>query len=58
MITSNPSTRLYLTLDTLDGKLFTECLQGGVDNWGNFAYKTVAFNQLPSNFPLVKFPAG
>jgi hypothetical protein len=51
-----PVNALYLTLYTLDGKLFTECIQGGVGNWSNFAYKTVAFNQLPSNFPLVNFP--
>ena len=51
-----PVNGLYLTRDTLDGKLFTECIQGGVDSWSNFAYKTVAFNQLPGNFPLVNFP--
>ena len=47
---------LYLTLYTLDGKLFSECLQGGVDSWGNFVYKTLAANQLPSGFPLQNFP--
>jgi hypothetical protein len=36
--------------------LFTECIQGGVGNWSNFAYKTVAYNQLPQSFPLVNFP--
>jgi hypothetical protein len=30
---------LYLTLDTLDGRLFTECLQGGVDSWGEFLFE-------------------
>ncbi|MEI8291338.1 MAG: glycosyltransferase family 39 protein [Verrucomicrobiota bacterium] len=47
---------LYLTLYTLDGKLFSECLQGGVDSWGNFVYKTLAANQLPADFPLRNFP--
>ena len=49
---------LYLTLNTLDGKLFTECLQGGVDSWGNFCLKTVAANQIPPTFPLKVAPFG
>jgi len=49
---------LYLTLNTLDGKLFTECLQGGVDSWGNFCLKTVAANQIPPQFPLRTAPYG
>ena len=49
---------LYLTLNTLDGKLFTECLQGGVDSWGNFVLKTVAANQIPPQFPLKVAPYG
>ena len=49
---------LYLTLYTLDGKLFTECLQGGVDSWGNFCLKTVAANQIPPQFPLRTAPYG
>jgi hypothetical protein len=51
-----PVNGLYLTLYTLDGKLFSECLQGGVDSWGNFAYKTLSANQLPPDFPLRNFP--
>jgi hypothetical protein len=49
---------LYLTLNTLDQKLFTECLQGGVDSWGNFVLKTVAANQIPPQFPLKVAPYG
>ena len=49
---------LYLTLNTLDGKLFTDCLQGGVDSWGNFCLKTVAAGQIPSQFPLRVAPYG
>ena len=49
---------LYLTLNTLDQKLFTECLQGGVDSWGNFVLKTVAANQIPTQFPLKVAPYG
>ncbi len=51
-----PVHALYLSLNTLDGKLFTECLQGGVDSWGNFTIKTVVANQLPAGFPLKNFP--
>lgn len=53
-----PVNALYLTLNTLDGKLETECLQGGVDSWYNFAYKTLAYEQLPDRFPLRNFPQG
>lgn len=49
---------LYLTLNTLDAKLFTECLQGGVDSWPNFVLKTVTFNQIPPQFPLKAAPYG
>ena len=49
---------LYLTLNTLDQKLFSECLQGGVDSWGNFVLKTVAANQIPPQFPLKVAPYG
>jgi hypothetical protein len=50
-----PVNGLYLTLETLNGKFMSECYQGGVDNWSNFAYRTVAYNQLPKNFPLRQF---
>jgi Dolichyl-phosphate-mannose-protein mannosyltransferase len=49
---------LYLTLNTLDEKLFTDCLQGGVDSWGNFVLKTVVANQIPPQFPLKVAPYG
>jgi hypothetical protein len=49
---------LYLTLSTLDAKLFTECMQGGIDSWGNFVFKTVAANQTPAKFPLKASPLG
>ncbi len=49
---------LYLTLVTLDRNLFSECLQGGVDSWGNFVLKTVAANQIPPQFPLKVAPYG
>jgi hypothetical protein len=51
-----PVNALYLSLNTLDGKLFSECLQGGVDSWAYFVYQVLASNSLPSNFPLKNFP--
>jgi len=51
-----PVNALYLTLYTLDVKLLSECVQGDVGNWNNFAYKTVAYNQLQKDFPLVNSP--
>ena len=53
-----PVRALYLTLGTLDAKLFSECLQGGVDSWGNFVLKSVAANQIPPQFPLRVAPYG
>jgi len=52
-----PVSGLYLSLNTLDAKLVSDCLHGNVvDNWNDFAFKTLARNQLPENFPLTKFP--
>jgi hypothetical protein len=49
---------LYLTLNTLDQRLVSDCVQGGVDSWGNFVLKTVAINQIPAKFPLRSAPYG
>ena len=49
---------LYLTLNTLDGRLYTECLLGGAESWGNFALKTAVAGQVPQGFTLRYFPAG
>ena len=51
-----PVNALYLARNTLDGRLFSDCLQGGRDNWYNFVYKIVTINKLPDNFPLAAFP--
>ena len=55
---TKPVRALYLTLVTLDGKLFSECLQGGVASWGNFVLKSVAANDIPPGFPLRVAPTG
>jgi len=44
---------LYLSLNTLDNKLFTECVAGGVDTWGKFGLDVMVYHQVPPSFPLV-----
>jgi hypothetical protein len=51
-----PVNALYLTINILNGKLYSECIQGGTDNWDNFAFKILVYKQLPKNFPLVNHP--
>ncbi len=51
-----PVRALYLTLNTLDGRLFSDCLQGGADSWENFALKIAVFQQIPQGFTLRYFP--
>jgi 4-amino-4-deoxy-L-arabinose transferase-like glycosyltransferase len=53
-----PIQGLYLTLDTLNAKMYSECLHGGVDSWGNFALRFAATKQVPPQFPLVVAPSG
>jgi hypothetical protein len=51
-----PVNALYLTMQTLNDRLLTDCVQGGADSWGNFVLKTAAVNQLPPRFPLRNTP--
>lgn len=53
-----PVNGLYLTLGTLNSKLFSECLQGGKDSWGKFVYQVIATSQIPPDFPLKAAPYG
>ena len=34
-----PVRGLYLSINTVDGKLISECMHGGVGNWNRFAYE-------------------
>ena len=48
---------LYLGLNTLDGRLVTDCLHGNVvDNWNSFVFNTLAHNKIPDKFPLTQSP--
>lgn len=51
-----PVRGLYLSLNTIDSRLFTQCLKGGRNSWGFFVFETVAMKQLPRGFPLRNFP--
>jgi hypothetical protein len=49
---------LYLTINTLDNKLLSECYLGNLDSWGNFSLKLLAFGKQPEKFPLYLAPYG
>jgi hypothetical protein len=46
---------LYLSMNTLNGRLITECMQGGADGWNRFVLKAITANQYPNGFPLMPF---
>ncbi len=46
-----PVNGLYLTLNTLNGRLF-DCLHSRPGSWQNFTYQSVTMNKLPPPFPL------
>jgi hypothetical protein len=52
-----PVNALYLSINTIDVKMVTDCAQGGVDNWSAFAFNVRAYHTLPNLFPLRQFPA-
>jgi hypothetical protein len=37
---------LYLTRDTLDGKLLSDCLSGGLDTWSSFVFERIAVDKI------------
>ena len=53
-----PIAGVYLTLNTLDGKLYSECVKGGADSWGNLVLKSIAGGQIPQQFTLRVAPYG
>ena len=55
---AKPVRALYLTLVTLDSRLVSECLQGGVESWGNFVFQVVTASDIPPGFPLHHAPTG
>jgi Dolichyl-phosphate-mannose-protein mannosyltransferase len=53
-----PVNALYLTLQTMDGRLVTDCFRSGKASWGHFAMDATTRNQIPTNFPLHHSPSG
>ena len=53
-----PVLGLYLTPETMDAKLLSDCVRGGEDSWQNFLLKALAQNQISSKFPLPRAPSG
>jgi len=53
-----PVQAIYLTPETMDDKLLSDCVRGGENSWGNFLLKALAQNQIAPNFPLTHGPTG
>jgi hypothetical protein len=53
-----PVLGLYLTPETMDEKLLSDCVRAGENSWGNFLLKTLAQNQISTKFPLTRAPSG
>jgi len=53
-----PVQALYLTPETMDSKLASDCLSRTPDTWANFAFQIVSQSKIPSSFPLVHAPPG
>jgi hypothetical protein len=54
-----PVRGLYLTLNTLDQKFLSDCIQGTIGGWGNFVYYMVqplGPPNVPVGFPLAVIP--
>lgn len=53
-----PVLGLYLTPETMDAKLLSDCARSSENSWGNFLLKVLAQNQISSKFPLTHAPSG
>ena len=53
-----PVLGLYLTPETMDDKLLSDCVRGGENSWGNFLLKALGQNQISPQFPLTHSPSG
>lgn len=53
-----PVSGLYLTMQTMDGKLVSDCFRRGKDSWGSFVLNVLTQNKIPTNFPLHHSPVG
>jgi len=53
-----PVQGLYLTSETMDDRLLSDCVRGGEDSWGKFLFNAMAQNQISARFPLTHAPSG
>ncbi len=53
-----PVQALYLTPETMDAKLASDCLRPTQHTWGNFVLQAVAQGKIPTGFPLTHAPTG
>ncbi|HEX3623870.1 MAG TPA: glycosyltransferase family 39 protein [Verrucomicrobiae bacterium] len=53
-----PVNALYLTTQTMDGHLLTDCFRSGKGSWGNFVVNALAKEMIPPGFPLHHAPSG
>jgi hypothetical protein len=53
-----PVSALYLTMETMDGKLVSDCFRSDKDSWGRFVLGALTKNQIPPGFPLRNSPSG
>ena len=53
-----PVSALYLTMQTMDSRLVSDCFHSGQDSWGHFTLNALARNQIPADFPLHHAPSG
>jgi hypothetical protein len=44
-----PVNALYLTHDTLDGRLVSDCLHGGTQSWSHFVFERLAVDKIRSS---------
>jgi len=53
-----PVQALYLTPETMDAKLASDCLRADQHTWGNFVLQAVVQGKIPTGFPLIHAPPG
>lgn len=53
-----PVSALYLTMQTMNGRLISDCVRNGPTSWGHFILNAVTQNKIPPDFPLRRAPSG
>ncbi|HUE36001.1 MAG TPA: glycosyltransferase family 39 protein [Candidatus Acidoferrum sp.] len=53
-----PVSGLYLSMNTMDGRLVTDCFRSGPNSWGAFVLEALSRNNTPKGFPLAHAPSG